>query len=73
MLSPLSFKPLNLKSLMQDDSETENRNMCKCKKKTTPLVPALVLLSISSLLFLPQVLPKGYFEIKVSVPAVCGA
>lgn len=53
----------------------KNRNMAyanKIKKKPS-LVLTLILLSISFLLFLPQVLPKGYFEIKVSVPAVCCA
>ena len=45
----------------------------KKKKSNSSLVLTLILLSISFLLFLPQVLPKGYFEIKVSVPAVCCA
>lgn len=65
-----SYKPPNLQSLSQvrKDSTTKNRNMSYANfKKATLKTPSLILLSISFPPFLPQVLPKGYFEIKEAV------
>lgn len=65
-----SYKPPNQQSLTQvrEDRTTKNRNMSYANfKKATLKTPSLILLSISFPSFLPQVLPKGYFEIKEAV------
>lgn len=76
LLLSFSNKPSHLQSFMEvkEDSTTKNRSMSYANFKKASLQSySLILLSISFLLFLPQVLPKGYFEIKVSVPTVCCA